>query len=178
MSEIINNYISKNLVPELSGRPATTKEIHNLEKVFQFLPKSYLQIVKQFGAPFFDSMQIHGLGSPMVNYGTEDDPKYTLLADVIDLWNLLHEEFYITNKVLPFYDMGNGDYIAINLYKFNHETQEAPIYYLAHESFPFNQTGVDKDQIDYSKDSEYFEPTRFDSFGQWLESVVNNGEIL
>jgi len=135
------------------------------------LPESYKHFLIEFGFLYlpeyeaFEGSRVSTVEERKNKPSTWD--ALNILKDVKDTFNISKND----NKVIPVYGIGNGDYLALNLHKYNPETKEAPIWYLSHEDM-FDEDFEEITNPDYSLNvedydklnQEFWRPTKYNSF--------------
>ena len=105
-------------------------------------------------------------------FKSDDAPQgdKNLIESINDIRNSWGYDFLKNVNFIPFYWMGNGDYLIINLHKYNSKTKEAPVEYFKHEVLH----AYEGKKVDFSKRNGITEETGFNSFGEWLEQLVED----
>ncbi|MEI6729511.1 MAG: SMI1/KNR4 family protein [bacterium] len=184
----LNKIKSKNS-PTFEIGKLSKNEIIEFEKKYDFiLPDSYFQFLLEIGFFEIGSITILGLSNHLVEFGgiSLDGIKYSnkikygsmenLIFDIKQPFNISDKQ----NKIVPIYEIGNGDYLAINLHQYNPKTKEAPIWYLAHEEF-FDENFEQIKNPDYSLSVEEYEkrnwnfwrPTKYKDFKEMLMDAID-----
>jgi hypothetical protein len=187
LKKLLNKAKNYSIVNEgsvhFTGEGAPKSKIDDLQNKLKFeLPESFKLFLQYFG--YYSRIgggQIYGIQKEFVNFGNENRPIMVRDLNLEDLYNNEKINYKYIDKVVPIYLVGNGDYFAINMHLYDNESKEAPIWYLNHEGF-LDENNCEILNPDYTKTPdwysdrrlEYWLPTKYKNFVEFLEAVVDN----
>jgi hypothetical protein len=163
---------------ESKGAGCNFEVVEFFEKEFESkFPESYKDFLINFGSLSISSYEPFEGSNFTDMSGRNKNPN---TWDILNINKELNEAFSISKRVLPIHSIGNGDYLAINLHQYNHETKEAPIWYLAHEEL-FDENFEEIKNPDYSltveeyekKNWNFWRPTKYKDFKEMLMDAID-----